>query len=138
MERLMVLVMLALVVICIFVTSGLGADEPRPIEESGNAFLRECSAVEKERDFTTVDRAYGLVCSSYVTGFVEGAVFTVDFVRSNGDQKAQAPYCGGGGVEAGQVVKIVLKYVREHPDTAHLRTSVLVGRALQNAFPCRG
>jgi len=112
-----------LALVGMLVTPAFAADET--LEESGNAFIRQCSVVEQERDLTTKDKAYQMVCAAYVSGYSEGAGFAVDHARSNGDSKA------------GQLVKVVLKHIREHPETAHSRTYVLVGRALQEAFPCR-
>jgi hypothetical protein len=124
-----------LALVGMLVTPAFAADER--LEESGNAFIRQCSVVEQERDLTTKDKAYQMVCAAYVSGYSEGAGFAVDHARSNGDSKAPPLYCPNGEVEAGQLVKVVLKHIREHPETAHSRTYVLVGRALQEAFPCR-
>jgi ribosomal protein S26 len=126
---------LALVVICFLVTPALAADEKRPLlEESGNAFVHECSAVEKEdRDISAMDRAILISCFTYIQGFSDGAIFAFEYTTSN--QYVKPPYCAEG-VQAAQIVKVVLKYIREHPETADLRTSKLIGRALQDAFPC--
>lgn len=129
MKRVMLLVIMLPVV-----TLGQSAGEA--LQESGNAFVRRCSVVEKERDLTAVDQAYQMTCSAYVSGFVQGAVFAADFVRSRADRKGPPVYCQIEGVEAGQLVKIVLKYIREHPETAHLPAGILAGRAFQKAFPC--
>ncbi len=120
-------------VICVFF-SPLMAEEV--LEESGNAFLRQCSVVEKEHDLTSADKANQMVCAAYVSGFVEGASAAITFSRSKGESPSSL-YCADSQAEAGRLVKAVLRYIRSHPDTAHLRTFVLVTRAFQSAYPCR-
>lgn len=113
----------------------LAADEQ--FEASGNAFVRQCSVVEKEHDLTKRDIALREVCAAYVSGFVEGVGFGISGARSNSGPATPYPFCGVEQAEAGQIVKIVLRYIREHPETAHLPAYVLSGRALQQAFPCK-
>jgi Rap1a immunity proteins len=120
-------------VICVFF-SPLMAEEV--LEESGNAFLRHCSVVEKDYDLTSADKSNQMVCAAYVSGFVEGASAAITFGRSKGESPSSL-YCTDSGMEAGQLVRVVLKYIRSHPETAHLRTFVLVTRAFQAAYPCR-
>lgn len=130
MARAMVLAMLLSVM-----TNAQSATET--LEVSGNAFVRQCSAVGKEHDLSTSDKANQMTCAAYVSGFAEGVAFVTDSVQSKVGQQVPPVYCPGEGIEAGQLVKIVLKYIREHPEAAHLRTFILVGRSFQKAFPCR-
>ena len=39
-------------------------------------------------------------------------------------------------VTVGQMQKIVVKYLKDHPETLHLTASSLVFKALTEAFPC--
>jgi hypothetical protein len=121
------------VVTCIFF-SPLMAEEL--LEESGDAFLRQCSVVEKDHDLTSADKSNQMVCAAYVSGFVEGASAAITFSRSKGESPSSL-YCTDSDMEAGQLVRVVVKYIRSHPETAHLRTFVLVTRAFQAAYPCR-
>jgi len=120
-------------VICVFF-SPLMAEEV--LEESGNAFLRQCSVVEKDYDLTSADKSNQMACAAYVSGFVEGVSAAITFSRSKGESPS-SPYCTDSDMEAGQLVRVVLKYIRSHPETAQLRTFVLVTRAFQAAYPCR-
>jgi hypothetical protein len=106
------------------------------LEESGNAFLRQCSVVEKDHDLTSADKSNQMVCAAYVSGFVEGASAAITFSRSKGESPSSL-YCTDSDMEAGQLVRVVLKYIRSHPETADQRTFVLVTRAFQAAYPCR-
>jgi Rap1a immunity proteins len=122
------------VVICAFF-SPLMAEEV--LEESGNAFLRQCSVIEKDHDLTSADKSNQMVCAAYISGFVEGASAAITFSRSKGESPSSL-YCTDSDTETGRLVKVVLKYIRSHPETADLRTFVLVTRAFQGAYPCRG
>ena len=44
--------------------------------------------------------------------------------------------CYPEGVENGQLIRLVLKYIRDHPEQAHEPAAVLVVKAELNAFPC--
>jgi hypothetical protein len=45
-------------------------------------------------------------------------------------------YCPSSDVENGQKYRIVVKYIKEHPERADLQTRVLIVDALSAAFPC--
>jgi hypothetical protein len=47
------------------------------------------------------------------------------------------PYCMSEDVTNAQMVRILLKYIRANPATAHLPTATLFGSAMKEAFPCK-
>jgi hypothetical protein len=89
--------------------------------DTGNDLLRYCKNYERD-DATFVEG----VCAGHVVG-----VF---------DMMVEFPIPGAricpGRVERGQVVRVVVKYVKEHPEQLHLPAVVLTKTALVNAFPC--
>jgi hypothetical protein len=89
-------------VICVFF-SPLMAEEV--LEESGNAVLRHCSVVEKDYDLTSADKSNQIVCAAYVS-----ASATITFSRSKGGSPSSL-YCTHSDVEAGQLVRVVFKYI---------------------------
>jgi len=103
---------------------------------SGNAFLRLCSVVEKEQR-TTAETQQGAGCLLYISGFVEGAEIghTATKVQTK-QENLPGPFCRPDNVETAQLVKIVLKYVRENPEDAHQRTGLVALWAFQKSFPC--
>ncbi len=104
-------------------------------ETSGNAFLRLCSAVGKDKP-TEEESAHAISCAHYVTGFMDGVSIYPVFAEAKIKQKVPKLICCPEGVEHGQVVSIVLKYIRNHPEEAHLPTQLLIVGALGEAFPC--
>ena len=65
--------------------------------------------------------------SARLSGFVLGVHDSVDGIL----------VCAPSGVRAGQLVGIVKKYVREHPDKWNLPATTLVINALSSTFPCK-
>ncbi len=104
-------------------------------EDSGNAFVRLCSATEKESR-TDEEAANAMACLGYVSGFAEGIGIYRSSAEAKTKQKMPKYFCRPDGVERGQLVSVVLKFIRNHPEDAHRRTGVLIIVALEHAFPC--
>jgi Rap1a immunity proteins len=104
--------------------------------ESGNAFLRVCSSVEKEQRTPTINQD-DTGCILYIAGFVQGVEIgnTATMLQLK-PTPVPLPFCRPEGVETGQLVKIVLKYIRENPEDAHHDTMMIALWAFQKAFPC--
>jgi hypothetical protein len=103
---------------------------------SGNAFLHDCSVVDKPvNDLKSSQLLPANVCLSYVKGLLDG-VFLEIYLSRSPDHVALFPYCMSEDVTNAQVVRILLKYMRANPATAHLPTVVLFGFAMKEAFPC--
>jgi len=124
---------LALMFVCsVFVSAQTTQEFP---DTSGNAFMRLCSAVEKDKT-TDQEAATSIACVSYVSGFVAGVTAHAGFAAYKMKQKVPTMFCLPEDVEPGQLVRVVLKFVRNNPEDAHRRTDVLIARALREAFPC--
>lgn len=104
-------------------------------DESGNAFLRACSAIEKA-EHTDLESLHVVSCLSYVKGFMDGVFWEAEFVKANTKQEMRKPFCRPAGVENAQLVKVLLKYIRDNPEEAHQPTAVLIISALAKAYPC--
>jgi hypothetical protein len=103
--------------------------------DSGNAFLRICSTVEKEQR-TVAETQHALECMFYIAGFVQGVEIGNTATKVQKQIQAPMPFCRPDNVENAQLVKIVLKYIRENPEDAHQPTMMVAMWAFQNAFPC--
>lgn len=81
-----------------------------------------------------------LVNMAFCTGYVKGLTQGIDLMVKVGDVSHKAttaaPFCLPDSIALGQVVRIVLKYVRANPEKAHMDTSLLATKALELAFPC--
>jgi hypothetical protein len=121
-------------VLCVTVSPGQRPEiDPT---ESGNAFLRDCSVVEKvERTNAEETRAVG--CVMYIRGALAGAAYEEGRMEGLYKHPVTSSHCfPEAGVEADQLVRIILKYVRDNPAKAHELTIGQVMSALCEAFPC--
>jgi len=111
----------------------------KSLADSGNAFLAECSALDRAHDsnLTDLEKVQNMQCLSYLEGLIDGAFYENVRIEMKGKAKAQPlPYCRPEGVGNIQLARVALKYVRDNPEKGHLPTAVLVFTALGNAFPC--
>jgi hypothetical protein len=106
---------------------------PREYPSTGNAFDRLCSVVEKNKTETQ----HGVACIAYVVGLIDGVSKETEFVLAVSNKQPPMPFCLSDDVENGQLIRIVLRYIRNHPEEAHLSTAFLVVQALREAFPCQ-
>ena len=105
-------------------------------DTSGNAFVRLCSAIDKDGR-TDREAKLNMACIGYVSGVVDGVFWEVAFVGAKGSKEPPKPYCLPENTENGQLIRIVMKYIRNHPEEAHQKTAFLIFNALGEAFPCK-
>jgi hypothetical protein len=107
-------------------------------EDSENAFLRVCSVFDNNTDRLPATEAESVFrCLGYVGGFASGVVHEQRFGETATGHKVPAAFCVQDGVEELQMIRIVLKYIRDNPADAHLSTPVLIIAALRKAYPCQ-
>jgi Rap1a immunity proteins len=77
------------------------------------------------------------VCTAYVMGLGDGIVTESSYAGASLGGKVKTPYCEADtyGMEQGQRVRVLLKYIRNHPEKAHLPTAILYISAMGDAFP---
>lgn len=138
-----VAVKITLVALLILLCSELvcAQEKPEYPSTSGNAYLRECSVIEKDlKDLTQADMKYFFACLGYTEGVMDGAMAEAAVVSGSIDKSKNqlAPFCVPSEADNGQLVRITLKYIRKHPEEAHKPGYVQIIRALREAFPCGG
>ena len=123
------------------------------ILDSGNTLLPACKNValfgESGSTMSRRDVDAGSVCIAYLRGFSEGG--RAALLRAAGTTygekimdwteaeiaKRFRSFCMPYEVTAGQIAKIVVKYLEAHPETLHKQPMILVHAALDDAFPCK-
>ncbi len=129
-------VVLLVSLICFAALPIHAADKLEDVWQSGNGFFRMCHAVDKAtEDMKDIDIFHGNLCLMYLTGIEDGIWLQAVSSRSPGHGEL-LPYCENPNIERIQPVRILLKYIRENPAKAHLRTAELFGLAMKEAFPC--
>ncbi len=103
---------------------------------SGNAFLRLCSAIDADKA-TGGELADVIGCLGFVSGFMTGVEAETGLVIAKMGNKTPKMFCRPPNVEHGQVVRIVLKYIRNHPEESHQVMELIMVSALTEAFPCK-
>lgn len=122
----------ALVIVCnsfAFATPGM---------TDGNMLLKACNAAVQYDDTgksngTSVD-------VGYCYGFVEGVRNTLAIwtISAKTLHEAGPHVCmPSEGIENGQAARIIVKYLKDHPEELHEFAALLAMEAFQNAFPCK-
>jgi len=101
----------------------------------GNHLLEACSAADRfgEGDYRSgwrEDSAFYL-CHGYVRGVMD----TLDamVIASKLPQGACVP----PDITQGQIIRVFVKFLRDHPEDLHLRGNLLFMRAIARSYPCR-
>lgn len=100
----------------------------------GSALLATCSAAVKELDGEKISQqeALGsLYCVAYVSGFLDATSLAAKFTA--GRRSICMP---DNGITNGQAARILVKYLRENPQTLHESGRLSLYIALAKAFPC--
>ena len=89
---------------------------------TGNSLLETCSSVGKADE---------LFCLGYI-----GGVADVDGLEGATFPERQRS-CVPDNVSNGQLMDVVVKYLKEHPEERHMLAAILIVEALTKAFPCK-
>lgn len=109
------------------------------VRTSGNAFVRICSVIENDKNLSEREFGQLMNCLGYVSGFADGVEHEAMYTNSRAKratQGASVPFCIPDEVENGQLIRIVLKYIRDNPAQEHKPTPLLIVAALELSFPC--
>jgi Rap1a immunity proteins len=91
------------------------------LRNSGTDYVRICGATAQGQA-----SSYAAVCNVWMTGVVDG----LQAYNAN----SKTPFFDAPDVTVGQVAKLVVKYVNDHPASAKLQTPGLVLAALVDAY----
>jgi len=110
-------------------------------DDDGNAFLRRCIPAVAMMDGSHVTDSE-LNDANFCMGYVRGALDPIAFWESTDKTKnVKGPFVRAclpeAGVQTGQGIRIVVKYLKEHPEFLHNERLFLVSQALMDAFPCK-
>jgi hypothetical protein len=126
--------MRALISLVLLLTSAAIASSAQAQGQDGSFFLQACGAAVKQSDggkLSQQESLGALYCASYVSGFLDAMSLTVSTTK--GQRNVCTPE---QGITIDQASRVLVKYLRENPETLHQsgRTSLYV--ALARAFPC--
>jgi hypothetical protein len=91
----------------------------------GNKLLERCEAHVNDTNV-----AKGAACMGYLEGIDDvHDTFTIW-------KEMDKQWCTPDKINSDQLVRVMVKYLQEHPEQLHLAASSLVPHALHAAFPC--
>jgi hypothetical protein len=122
-------IILAAVLVTLAPTSGsVQGDANAGMIAFGNQFYNRCVAAESPRN--GVDDTTLFFCLGYMEGLTHG-VMAAEIPQTSKTFCLPSPE-----VTNQQLVRIVRKYIADHPEKTHEVTAILAVEALRKAFPC--
>jgi hypothetical protein len=131
-------------------TSPKSTPEQPDISRSGRDFLEVCSnvglekgaGIEKDsegsrdaaRDLSDEHAWRDATCLGWVAGFAEGFLVHDELI---GVPRRDRLACVPNGESTIRIVRVMRKYLADHPEKAHRATRYIASLALAGAFPCR-
>lgn len=115
-------------------TSKEGSAEPTVFiyGPSGSTLLRKCQAAERIADggnYTTQQAIDGTFCRGYLAGAMDEMVAL--------SLHTTTVYCIPSNADNDQILRVVLKYLKDNPATLNYPAGSLVEKAIIAAFPCK-
>jgi Rap1a immunity proteins len=106
-------------------------------ERTGIKLLEECQlATKSTSDLTNSEMPKAVHCFGYLSGTSDTLVFWGEANRrSKGG--TPPPACIPESATTGELARVVVKYLNDHPNRLHLNYGVLVILALEDAYPCK-
>ncbi len=100
--------------------------------DTGNDFYSTCGSIERgsEGNVSPSDAFKGTYCSGYVLGLIHG-------ITVGNTSKEMLSCVPSPQLSNLQAIRVVRKYIADHPETAHEYTAVLAVQAFSKAFPCK-
>jgi hypothetical protein len=138
---------LLLFTVCAVLSVNVGITAPQePTAElsmpTGNELLQDCKqamrAIEGDTTLTDLEFVDASHCTGYILGVVDGYAVT------EASEKARIHFSSSlicfpktGSIPTPQLVRIVVKYLRDNPTHLGEPGASLVLLAMQEAFPCK-
>jgi hypothetical protein len=115
----------------------------KDISSSGNNFLEICSSLDIPPDkMNAADLVNMHRCEVFMQGLRDGVAVATAVIRNSNPSAnlkgsiSDLGICVPDQVDLLQVIRVSIKYIRDHPEQAHLPSAALVFTADLQAFPC--
>lgn len=105
----------------------------------GNELLRKCNVyirvADGSKNFTNSELGDGNFCVGYVTGVLDTSFIWQ--INDTTPTNHSTHFCVPDGLTNGQVVRVIAKWLEDHPARLHERAILLTTDALKEKFSCR-
>jgi hypothetical protein len=106
------------------------------LARSGNRLYGQCLESERSLDGAEpVDEGSAMFCMGYVGGMAD--ILAQWQLSDKGYKDRKMAACINSKVTGGELVRVVMKYMRDNPAKLHLDRSEIVITALHDGFPCK-
>jgi hypothetical protein len=105
----------------------------------GSSLLTKCSLAVRILDgekLSSTDAVEGGFCTGYISGSHD-TDYMVQMLEEHEKITLMKHSCPPSNASTGQVVRIVVKYLRDNPERLRMPASVLVTDAVRSSFPCK-
>lgn len=102
----------------------------------GNELLSQCNAAINFMDYPSQSHEDNdLFSMAFCLGLMQGMTNLNRIYEIQLNKRAL--FCTPDGINNGQAARIVVKYLKEHPEMLHEHKIHLIVRAFQGAYPCK-
>jgi hypothetical protein len=110
----------------LFLATSISSGElSRPPISDGNGLLQACAGSDEDQ----------LLCLGYILGVRDTLEQMADLLSQVQKRDARV-FCIPSEATKGQMIDLVVKFLRENPEKRHLFSVDLIGLAFQKAWPC--
>jgi hypothetical protein len=105
----------------------------------GNTLLRTCSLAVRIFDgekLSSGDAVDGGFCLGYIMGSHDMDI-AVQVMEEHEKTTLMKHSCVPSNASTAQVVRVVVKYLRDNPERLNMPASVLITDAVRSSFPCK-
>jgi|SRR5215468_1255643 len=104
--------------------------------ESGNNLLKYCQAAEKNlngQSLSLEELRNAMMC----IGYFEGVLGDHGVYQGANPNYQMIRFCIGDDMPISQGIRVLVKFLREHPEKLQMRGSLLIEVAMSEALPCK-
>jgi Rap1a immunity proteins len=106
-----------------------------PDIRTSQGFLEMCAAAGKDSTATSeVEKFETGYCVGWVSGLVDGMLVAE---TAHGVEDKDTIFCLPVGNSTGQMLRIIKKFIADHPEKEHMQMRAIAFAALAVAFPCK-
>lgn len=102
----------------------------------GNALISKCKAALRVMDGKKIDVGDDQVAIGQCLGLVEGVRNTQIYLNSYLEKDLQICW-PDAGINNGQAIRILVKYLDDHPAILHMDQTLLTMKAFDESYPCK-
>lgn len=107
---------------------------PAQVQADGNLLLEDCLMAEEALDSKKMSDP---IAAGQCLGFVEAANQTMRFMQLMPNANPPLACFPENGLQNSQAIRIVLSYLKSHPEKLHQTKVSLAINSFIDAFPCR-